>query len=88
MHHGRGRQAWLTVGKEVKMERKMPVGASCAVQALPDGWINCAQTMHAQAGLVYRAVKMNIKLFRWEHALALAEQARQHVDTVLFYRQR
>lgn len=44
--------------------------------------------MAVQAGLVYRAIKLNIKLFRWERALALAQQHRQHVDTVLWYRQR
>ncbi len=41
-----------------------------------------------QAGLVYRAIKLNIKLFRWDRALDLAEQHNQHVDTVLWYRQR
>lgn len=39
-----------------------------------------------QAGLVYRAIKMNIKLFRWDRALDLAQQYKQHVDTVLWYR--
>ena len=41
-----------------------------------------------QAGLVYRAIKMNIKLFRWDRALDLAQQYKQHVETVLWYRQR
>jgi intraflagellar transport protein 80 len=37
---------------------------------------------------VFRAIKLNIKLFRWERALALAEQYKQHVETVLWYRRR
>lgn len=41
-----------------------------------------------QAGLVYRAIKANIKLFRWDRALDLAQQYKQHVETVLWYRQR
>ena len=31
---------------------------------------------------------MNIKLFRWDRALDLAKQYKQHVDTVLWYRRR
>lgn len=39
-----------------------------------------------QAGLVYRAIKLNIKLFNFERALDLAVQHKQHQDTVLWYR--
>jgi len=45
-----------------------------------------AESILIQAGLVYRAIKMNIKLFRWDRALDLALQYKQHVDTVLWYR--
>jgi intraflagellar transport protein 80 len=31
---------------------------------------------------------MNIKLYRWERALDLAQQYKQHVDTVLWYRKK
>lgn len=41
-----------------------------------------------QAQLVYRAIMMNIRLFRWERALDLAVRNKTHVDTVLAYRQR
>ena len=41
-----------------------------------------------QAGLIWRAIKMNVKFFNWDRALALAEQHKQHVDSVLWYRQR
>uniref|UniRef100_A0A7S2QU27 Intraflagellar transport protein 80 n=2 Tax=Chlamydomonas chlamydogama TaxID=225041 RepID=A0A7S2QU27_9CHLO len=47
-----------------------------------------AEAILIQAGLVYRAIKMNIKLFNWERALDLAQQYKQHVETVLWYRQR
>lgn len=47
-----------------------------------------AEAILLQAGLVYRAIKMNIKLFRWDRALDLAKQYKQHVDTVLWYRRR
>lgn len=42
--------------------------------------------------LIYRAIKMNIRLFRWDRALDLAikhtTDAGTHVDTVLAYRER
>jgi len=41
-----------------------------------------------QEGFTFRAIKLNIKLFRWDRALELAQQHKQHVDTVLWYRQR
>jgi len=44
--------------------------------------------MQAAPPLVYRAIKMNIRLFRWERALELAVKNQTHVDTVLAYRQR
>ena len=40
-----------------------------------------------QAGLVYRAVDMNMRLHQWEHALQLATQHKVHQDTVLLRRQ-
>ncbi|MEW5301900.1 MAG: hypothetical protein WDW36_004725 [Sanguina aurantia] len=47
-----------------------------------------AEAILIQAGLIYRAIKLNIKLFNWERALDLALQYKQHSDTVLYYRQR
>ena len=41
-----------------------------------------------KAGLIYRAIKMNVKLYRWERALNLAQQYKQHVETVLWYRRK
>jgi intraflagellar transport protein 80 len=36
---------------------------------------------------IYRAIKLNIRLHRWEDALNLAMQNKTHVDTVLAYRE-
>lgn len=44
--------------------------------------------LNATPPLVYRAVKMNIRFYRWSRALDIALKFRTHVDTVLAYRQR
>jgi len=31
---------------------------------------------------------MNIRLFKWERALAIANKNKQHIDTVLWYRRK
>ena len=48
--------------------------------------INEAEHILLQAKLYYRAIKMNIKLYRWDRALEIAINNRTHVDTVLGYR--
>ena len=40
------------------------------------------------ARLYYRAIKLNIKLYKWDRALAIAVENKTHVDTVIAYRQR
>lgn len=50
--------------------------------------INEAELILLNAKLYYRAIKMNIKLFRWDRALDLAIKFKTHVDTVLAYRQK
>lgn len=40
------------------------------------------------AQLFYRAIKMNIKLYRWNRALDIAINKTTHVDTVIAYRNR
>lgn len=47
-----------------------------------------AENILLQAGLVYRAIKMNTRLFQWERALELAVSHKTHVDTVLLHRRR
>jgi intraflagellar transport protein 80 len=38
--------------------------------------------------LIYRAIKMNVRLFKWQRALDLAINNKVHVDTVLYYRRK
>lgn len=47
-----------------------------------------AEQILLQARLYYRAIKMNIKLYRWERALDIAINNKTHVDTVIAYRAR
>ncbi|KAF1329341.1 Intraflagellar transport protein 80, partial [Globisporangium splendens] len=63
--------------------------------ALYPGNIEEAESILLQAHpkpLIYRAIKMNVRLFRWERALDLAikhtTDAGTHVDLVLAYRER
>lgn len=44
--------------------------------------------LQASPPLVYRAVMMNIHLYRWTRALDIAVKYRSHVDTCLGYRQK
>lgn len=41
-----------------------------------------------QARLFYRAIKLNIKLYKWDKALDIAIAQKTHVDTVIAYRKR
>ena len=50
--------------------------------------VNEAEQILLQARLFYRAIKMNIKLYRWERALDIALNNKTHVDTVIAYRAR
>ena len=47
-----------------------------------------AEQIFIQNKLYYRAIKLNIKLFRWERALELALNFKLHIDTVLGYRKK
>jgi len=47
-----------------------------------------AEGLLLQAGLVFRAIMLNLDLFNWDRALELALKHKSHVDTVLAYRQR
>lgn len=40
-----------------------------------------------QGGLIYRAIKLNVRLHQWQAALEMAVKYSTHVDTVLYYRQ-
>lgn len=45
-----------------------------------------AENVLIQGKFIYRAIKLNINLYRWEKALSLALQYKIHADTVLAYR--
>ncbi|XP_024390089.1 uncharacterized protein [Physcomitrium patens] len=48
-----------------------------------------AESILLQAGLTYRAISLNIRLFNWDRALELAlSYKKTHLDTVLWYRQK
>jgi intraflagellar transport protein 80 len=42
-----------------------------------------AEQILLQAKLYYRAIKLNIKLFRWDRALEIATNQKSHIETVL-----
>jgi intraflagellar transport protein 80 len=50
--------------------------------------IDDAEKILLQGNLIYRAIKININLFRWDRALNLAITYKTHVDTVLAYRRK
>jgi intraflagellar transport protein 80 len=45
-----------------------------------------AESILLSARLFYRAIKLNIKLYKWDRALEIAVENRTHVDTVIAYR--
>lgn len=49
---------------------------------------NEAEQILLGARLFYRAIKLNIKSYKWERALQIARQNSTHVDTVCAYRKR
>jgi len=57
-----------------------------AAISLFSGKIKEAETILLTAKLYYRAIKMNIKLFKWERALEIALSYKTHIDTVIAYR--
>jgi len=46
------------------------------------------EAMLLQSDLVYRAIQLNVNIFRWQRALDLAIKYKTHVDTVLAFRQK
>merc|ERR1711871_287966 len=51
------------------------------------GQVKRAEQILLQAKLIYRCIRMHIRLFNWQRALGLAMDHQIHVDTVLGYRQ-
>eukprot|EP00607_Mallomonas_marina_P004382 CAMPEP_0182436838 /NCGR_PEP_ID=MMETSP1167-20130531/83886_1 /TAXON_ID=2988 /ORGANISM="Mallomonas Sp, Strain CCMP3275" /LENGTH=784 /DNA_ID=CAMNT_0024629435 /DNA_START=43 /DNA_END=2397 /DNA_ORIENTATION=+ len=44
--------------------------------------------LQATPPLIYRAIEINIRLFRWDRALEIAVKFKSHIDTVLGFRQK
>jgi intraflagellar transport protein 80 len=44
--------------------------------------------MQASPPLVYHAIKLNVRLFKWDRALDLAVKNKKHIDIVCWYRQK
>lgn len=49
--------------------------------------IKRAEQILLQGKLIYRCIRMHIRLFNWQRALELAMEHKTHIDTVLGYRQ-
>ena len=60
--------------------------ARAAETSVMTGHYQDAENILLQAGLVFRAIVLNIYLHQWEKALDLAIKHKTHVDTVLAYR--
>ena len=50
--------------------------------------VNEAESILMGARLYYRAIKMNIKMYKWDKALDIAIAQKTHVDTAIAYRKR
>jgi len=69
--------------------KELPSDASkMAGLAIFSGQYKEAESIYLNAKLYYRAIKLNIKLFKWERALELALMNKTHIDTVIAYRSR
>ena len=44
--------------------------------------------LQASPPLIYRAIRMNVRLYRWGRALEIAVQNKSHIDTVMGYRRK
>jgi len=52
------------------------------------GNVQDAEGLLLQSGLIFRAIMLNLKLYRWDRALELSVKYQVHLDTVIGYRQR
>uniref|UniRef100_A0A0N5A873 Intraflagellar transport protein 80 homolog n=1 Tax=Syphacia muris TaxID=451379 RepID=A0A0N5A873_9BILA len=50
--------------------------------------VNGADSTMIRSGHVFEAIMFNVSMFRWKRALELAVHYKQHIDTVIGYRQR
>lgn len=50
--------------------------------------IDEAEELYLSKQMYYRAIKMNIKLYRWDRAVQLVKKHKVHADTLLSFRER
>ncbi|KAK8841415.1 Intraflagellar transport protein 80 [Tritrichomonas musculus] len=73
----------MFLGKVKKM--KSPASRNAMIAVL-QGRVNEAEDILIQGGCIFRAVKMNISLGRWDKALAIAKRTNKFVEVVAAYR--
>jgi intraflagellar transport protein 80 len=73
----------MFLGKVKKM--KSPAARNAMI-AILQGRVNEAEEILIQGGCVFRAVKMNVSMGRWDRALAIAKRSGKFVEVVAAYR--
>lgn len=73
----------MFLGKVKKM--KSPAARNAMI-AILQGRINEAEDILIQGGCIFRAIKMNISVGRWDKALAIAQRTNKFVEVVCAYR--
>jgi intraflagellar transport protein 80 len=73
----------MFLGKVKKM--KSPAARNAMIAVL-QGRINEAEEILIQGGCIFRAVKMNLSMGRWDRALAIAKRSGKFVEVVAAYR--
>ena len=69
-----------------KVKKYKSPAAKNAMIAVLQGRANEAEEILIQGGCIFRAVKMNINLHRWDRALAIAKRTNKFVEVVAAYR--
>jgi intraflagellar transport protein 80 len=69
--------------KELPSEPARNAALAVYMKKIPE-----AEQILLGARLFYRAIKLNIKMYKWDRALEIAVNNKTHVDTVVAYRQR
>lgn len=74
------------IDKIIKMKDQCDSALVHAYILLLSNKVDEAENILLQSKLIYRAIKLNINLFRWDRAYNLAYQNKVHIDTVLGFR--
>jgi len=74
---------YIRNSRDIPVKRAQEAELSLLAGNLVDG-----EGILLQAGLIFRAIMLNIELYRWDRAMELAIKHKTHVDTVVGYRTR